>query len=52
VLNRDPRLKYYAGPIFWDEGGETKVDAKGYVRTSADWDCWQRGWKPETCAKA
>ena len=27
VLNGDPRLKYYTGPIFWDEGGETKVDA-------------------------
>jgi peptidoglycan/xylan/chitin deacetylase (PgdA/CDA1 family) len=51
VLNSDPRLKYYVGPIFWDEGGETKVDAEGYVRTSADWDCWQRGWKAETCAK-
>ena len=21
------------------------------MRTSADWDCWQRGWKAETCAK-
>jgi peptidoglycan/xylan/chitin deacetylase (PgdA/CDA1 family) len=51
VLNRDPRLKYYVGPIFWDEGGETKVDKQGYVRTSADWDCWTRGWKAETCAK-
>jgi peptidoglycan/xylan/chitin deacetylase (PgdA/CDA1 family) len=51
VLNRDPRLKFYVGPIYWDEGGETKVDAQGYVRTSADWDCWSRGWKAETCAK-
>jgi len=51
VLNNDPVLKYYIGPIFWDVGGETRVDAQGYVRTSADWDCWQRGWKAETCAK-
>jgi peptidoglycan-N-acetylglucosamine deacetylase len=51
VLNRDPRLKYYVGPIFWDEGGETRVDRQGYVRTSADWDCWSRGWKAQTCAK-
>jgi peptidoglycan/xylan/chitin deacetylase (PgdA/CDA1 family) len=51
VLNRDPVLKYYIGPIFWDVGGETHVDEKGYVRTSADWDCWERGWKAETCAK-
>lgn len=51
VLNRDPRLKYYIGPIFWDAGGETRVDKEGYVRTSADWDCWKRGWKAKTCAK-
>jgi len=51
VLNNDPVLKYYTGPIYWDVGGETKVDEQGYVRTSADWDCWERGWKAETCAK-
>jgi len=51
VLNRDPRLRNYVGPIFWDVGGETKVDLEGYVRTSADWDCWTRGWKATTCAK-
>jgi peptidoglycan/xylan/chitin deacetylase (PgdA/CDA1 family) len=51
VLNADPRLKYYTGPIFWDVGGETIVDSQGYVRTSADWDCWQRGWQAKTCAK-
>lgn len=51
VLNNDPVLKYYVGPIYWDVGGETRVDDKGYVRTSADWDCWERGWKAQTCAK-
>ena len=51
VLNNDPVLKYSIGPIFWDVGGETHVDAQGYVRTSADGDCWERGWKAETCAK-
>jgi peptidoglycan-N-acetylglucosamine deacetylase len=51
VLNADPVLKYYIGPIYWDEGGETYVDDKGYVITSADWDCWHRGWKASTCAK-
>ncbi len=51
VLNADPVLKYYVGPIYWDEGGQTYVDDKGYVVTSADWDCWHRGWGAETCAK-
>ncbi len=51
VLNNDPVLKYYIGPIYWDVGGETRVDAQGYVRTAADWDCWQRGWTAATCAK-
>jgi peptidoglycan-N-acetylglucosamine deacetylase len=51
VLNADPVLKYYVGPIYWDEGGNTVVDSEGYVRTSADWDCWHRGWRAETCAK-
>lgn len=51
VLNNDPVLKYYIGPIYWDVGGETRVDAQGYVRTSADWDCWERHWTAQTCAK-
>jgi len=51
VLNADPVLKYYVGPIYWDEGGQTYVDGDGYVITSADWDCWHRHWTAETCAK-
>jgi peptidoglycan/xylan/chitin deacetylase (PgdA/CDA1 family) len=51
VLNADPVLKYYIGPIYWDAGGDTYVDDNGYVVSSADWDCWHRGWKAETCAK-
>ena len=51
VLNADPVLKYYVGPIYWDVGGQTYVDDEGYVITSADWDCWHRGWSAETCAK-
>lgn len=51
VLNEDPVLKYYVGPIYWDVGGQTYVDNDGYVITSADWDCWHRGWDAETCAK-
>jgi len=51
VLNEDPVLKYYVGPIYWDVGGQTYVDGEGYVVASADWDCWHRGWTAETCAK-
>ena len=51
VLNADPVLKYYIGPIYWDAGGGTYVDGDGYVIASADWDCWHRGWSAETCAK-
>jgi peptidoglycan/xylan/chitin deacetylase (PgdA/CDA1 family) len=51
VLNADPVLKYYVGPIYWDAGGGTYVDGDGFVIASADWDCWHRGWTAETCAK-
>jgi peptidoglycan/xylan/chitin deacetylase (PgdA/CDA1 family) len=51
ALNADPVLQHYAGPIYWDVGGNTSVDAEGYVHSAADWDCWPRGWSAETCAK-
>lgn len=51
ILNEDPVLKYYIGPIFWDVGGETSINASGYIRASADWDCWRRGWSASTCGK-
>jgi peptidoglycan/xylan/chitin deacetylase (PgdA/CDA1 family) len=51
ALNADPLLQHYAGPIYWDVGGNTEVDAEGFVRSAADWDCWPRGWTAETCAK-
>jgi peptidoglycan/xylan/chitin deacetylase (PgdA/CDA1 family) len=51
VLNADPVLKYYVGPIYWDIGGDTKLDSDGTIQSASDWDCWHRGWSPETCAK-
>lgn len=51
ILNADPVLKYYVGPIYWDIGGQTRIDKDGYVLTSADWDCWRRHWTAEVCAK-
>lgn len=51
ALNADPRLRKYVGPIYWDIGGETSFNDDGYVLSSADWDCWHRGWDAATCAK-
>jgi peptidoglycan/xylan/chitin deacetylase (PgdA/CDA1 family) len=51
ALNADPELKKYVGPVYWDEGGEVALSDDGYVLSSADWDCWHRGWDAATCAK-
>ncbi len=51
VLNADPVLKKYVGPIYWDEGGDITKDSDGYILSSADWDCWHRHWDADTCAK-
>jgi peptidoglycan/xylan/chitin deacetylase (PgdA/CDA1 family) len=51
VLNADPVLKKYVGPIYWDEGGDITFSADGYVISAADWDCWHRKWDADTCAK-
>jgi peptidoglycan/xylan/chitin deacetylase (PgdA/CDA1 family) len=51
ALNADPELKKYVGPIYWDEGGETTLSDDGYILSSSDWDCWQRGWDAGPCAK-
>ncbi|MGH6870914.1 MAG: polysaccharide deacetylase family protein [Rhizomicrobium sp.] len=51
VLNADPVLKTYVGPIYWDEGGDIAMSADGYVMSAADWDCWHRRWDADICAK-
>jgi peptidoglycan/xylan/chitin deacetylase (PgdA/CDA1 family) len=51
VLNADPMLKNYVGPIYWDIGGDIAMSSDGYILSSADWDCWHRHWDAETCAK-
>lgn len=51
VLNADPVLKYYVGPIYWDIGGDTVIDKDGYVLQAADWSCWHRRWPADICAK-
>jgi peptidoglycan-N-acetylglucosamine deacetylase len=51
ALNADPVLRKYAGPVYWDVGGETSFSDDGYVLSAADWNCWHRGWDAQTCAK-
>jgi len=51
LLNADPVLKKYVGPIYWDEGGEISMSDDGYILSAADWECWHRGWDADTCAK-
>lgn len=51
ILNGDPVLKHYIGPIYWDIGGEIRMDAQGYVMSAADWDCWHKHWPANVCAK-
>lgn len=51
VLNADPVLKQYVGPIYWDIGGDIAMSSDGYILSSADWDCWRRHWDADSCAK-
>ena len=50
ILNADPVLRNYVGPIYWDVGGDISMK-DGYVMSSADWDCWRHHWRPQVCAK-
>lgn len=51
ILNADPRLRQYVGPIYWDVGGDVSMSSDGYVMSSADWNCWRLKWSARTCAK-
>jgi len=51
ILNADPVLRNYVGPIYWDAGGDTSISKSGYIISSADWNCWHRGWDAQKCAK-
>jgi peptidoglycan-N-acetylglucosamine deacetylase len=50
ILNADPVLRNYVGPIFWDIGGDL-IMRDGYVMASSDWACWKHKWSGATCAK-
>ncbi|MBA2587366.1 MAG: polysaccharide deacetylase family protein [Alphaproteobacteria bacterium] len=51
ILNSDPELRRYVGPIYWDVGGYITMSRDGYVMSAADWQCWRKGWEARTCAK-
>ena len=51
ILNADPQLRRYVGPIYWDVGGFITMSRDGYVMSAADWQCWRKGWEARTCAK-
>jgi len=50
ILNADPVLRNYVGPIYWDIGGDISMH-DGYIMSSADWDCWRHKWSAQVCAK-
>jgi peptidoglycan-N-acetylglucosamine deacetylase len=50
ILNADPVLRNYVGPIYWDIGGDM-IMKDGYVMSSADWSCWKHKLTPQACAK-
>ena len=47
ILNADPQLRNYVGPIYWDVGGDIAMSRDGYVMSAADWDCWHMGWSAQ-----
>jgi len=51
ILNADPILRSYIGPIYWDIGGDITRSEDGYIMSSADWDCWRHHWGATECAK-
>ncbi len=51
ILNADPELSKYIGPVYWDEGGQVRLSQDDYIMSASDWGCWRRGWDAETCAK-
>jgi len=51
ILNADPVLRNYVGPIYWDIGADISMNREGYVMSAADWDCWHLKWSARTCAK-
>ena len=41
ILNADPVLRNYIGPIFWNVGKEIERDENGRLLNAGDWACWR-----------
>jgi|SRR5579871_1273277 len=50
ILNADPVLRDYTGPVYWDVGGQITIK-DDYVMSAADWACWHHHWSAQICAK-
>ena len=51
ILNNDPLLRDYVGPIYWDIGGDITMSRDGYVMSASDWTCWRKHWTAKACGK-
>ena len=51
ILNADPELRNYIGPLYWDVGGDMRMSRDHYVMSATDWECWRLKWSAHTCAK-
>jgi peptidoglycan/xylan/chitin deacetylase (PgdA/CDA1 family) len=51
ILNADPVLRNYIGPVYWDIGGDIAKSDDAYIMSAADWDCWRHKWGAAACAK-
>jgi peptidoglycan/xylan/chitin deacetylase (PgdA/CDA1 family) len=53
LMNGDPELKQYVGPLYWNMGGgmwyERDGDPTSPIRDAGDEECWTTGIKPEIC---
>lgn len=48
AINSRPEGQKTIGPLYWDIGGEIKVQQGKYI-SSADWDCWRQNLSVATC---
>jgi peptidoglycan/xylan/chitin deacetylase (PgdA/CDA1 family) len=53
LMNSDPELRSYVGPLYWNMGGgmwyEREGDPTSAIRDAGDEECWTTGVKPATC---
>lgn len=48
VINSEPEGLKTLGPLYWDIGGEIKIQNGKYL-SSADWDCWKKNITVANC---